>query len=104
MRALPSRPIMSSLFWNLAIRCTLIMLSQGSCCWQEMRDACEKTNKAVTRLRVRGFAVPAIIRNGSLRVNTSSFAKMKILQRDTFCFVLETIENNERSSFYGAAM
>jgi hypothetical protein len=49
--------------------------------------------------------MPAIIRNDSLRVNTSSFAKMKILQRHTH-FLLRSrnnIENKERSSFYGAS-
>jgi hypothetical protein len=67
-------------------------------CW---RDIGERTNKAVTRLRVggfampvdvgkrtnkavtrHGFAVPAIIRNGSLRANVVILRKfeMKILQ------------------------
>jgi hypothetical protein len=46
-------------------------------------DVGKRTNKAVTSLRVGGFAVPAIIRNGSLRVNAVILRKLKkkILQR-----------------------
>jgi hypothetical protein len=46
-------------------------------------DVGKRTNKAVTRLRVGGFVVPAIIRNGRLRVNAAILRKfeIKILQR-----------------------